>query len=163
MTMFNQWWQIYCSLRPVIWLWRLSLCCAAFVYWILKQTEPEKKFKLASEEIDKMFNIWILHVLNDKVEKEWFTHEKYIFILRTFSRQQQTSLNFVVDEGWTTFWQPHACLEGSRGKISLPVGVVVPFRRRCLRWLDPVFLGEVPSYFEALWYPHLYFYRKSNT
>ena len=32
-----------------------------------------------------------------------------------------------------------------------------------LRWLDPVFLGGVPSYFEALWYPHIYFYRKSNT
>ena len=32
-------------------------------------------------------------------------------------------------------WQPYACLEGSRGKISLPVGVVVPFRRRCLRSL----------------------------
>ena len=27
----------------------------------------------------------------------------------------------------------------------------------------PSFLGGVPSYFEALWYPHLYFYRKSNT
>ena len=23
--------------------------------------------------------------------------------------------------------------------------------------------GGVPSYFEAFWYPHLYFYRKSNT
>ena len=32
-----------------------------------------------------------------------------------------------------------------------------------LRWLDPVFFGGVPSYFDALWYPHLYFYRKSNT
>ena len=32
-----------------------------------------------------------------------------------------------------------------------------------LRWLDPVFFGGVPSYFEALWYPHLYFYRKYNT
>ena len=37
-----------------------------------------------------------------------------------------------------------------------------------LRWLDPVFFfggggGVVPSYFEARWYPHLYFYRKSNT
>ena len=27
----------------------------------------------------------------------------------------------------------------------------------------PSFLGGVSSYFEALWYPHLYFYRKSNT
>ena len=27
----------------------------------------------------------------------------------------------------------------------------------------PRFFGGVPSYFEALWYPHLYFYRKSNT
>ena len=25
------------------------------------------------------------------------------------------------------------------------------------------FFGGVPSYFEALWFPHLYFYRKSNT
>ena len=25
------------------------------------------------------------------------------------------------------------------------------------------FFGGVPSYFEALWYSHLYFYRKSNT
>ena len=25
------------------------------------------------------------------------------------------------------------------------------------------FFGGVPSYFEALWYPHLYVYRKSNT
>ena len=27
----------------------------------------------------------------------------------------------------------------------------------------PSFFGGVPSYFEALWYPHLYCYRKSNT
>ena len=27
----------------------------------------------------------------------------------------------------------------------------------------PSFFGGVPSSFEALWYPHLYFYRKSNT
>ena len=27
----------------------------------------------------------------------------------------------------------------------------------------PSFFGGVPSYFEALWYPHLYFYRKFNT
>ena len=27
----------------------------------------------------------------------------------------------------------------------------------------PSFFWGVPSYFEALWYPHLYFYRKSNT
>ena len=25
------------------------------------------------------------------------------------------------------------------------------------------FGGGAPSYFEALWYPHLYFYRKFNT
>ena len=27
----------------------------------------------------------------------------------------------------------------------------------------PSFFGAVPSYFEALWYPHQYFYHKSNT
>ena len=28
---------------------------------------------------------------------------------------------------------------------------------------QPSFFGGLPSYFEALWYPHLYFYQKSNT
>ena len=32
-----------------------------------------------------------------------------------------------------------------------------------LKVIRPSFFGGVPSYFEALWYPHLYFYRKSNT
>ena len=27
----------------------------------------------------------------------------------------------------------------------------------------PSFFGGVPSYFEARWYSHLYFYRRSNT
>ena len=34
---------------------------------------------------------------------------------------------------------------------------------RALKVTRPSFFGRVPSYFEALWYPHLYFYRKSNT
>ena len=29
----------------------------------------------------------------------------------------QTSLNFVVDEGWTTFWQPYAC-PGAGGRLG---------------------------------------------
>ena len=32
-----------------------------------------------------------------------------------------------------------------------------------LKVTRPSFFGGVPSYFQALWYPHLYFYRKSNT
>ena len=32
-----------------------------------------------------------------------------------------------------------------------------------LKVTRPSFFGGVPSYFKALWYPHLYFYRKSNT
>ena len=47
-------------------------------------------------------------------------------------------------------------------------------RERCLSLLEalvsfkvtrPSFFwgGGVPSYFEALWHPHLYFYRKANT
>ena len=32
-----------------------------------------------------------------------------------------------------------------------------------LKVTRPSFLGGVPSYFEAFWYPHLDFYRKSNT
>ena len=27
----------------------------------------------------------------------------------------------------------------------------------------PSFFGGIPSYLEALWYPHIYIYRKSNT
>ena len=34
---------------------------------------------------------------------------------------------------------------------------------RTFKVTRPSFFGGVPSYFEALWYPHLYFYRKSNT
>ena len=34
---------------------------------------------------------------------------------------------------------------------------------KSLKVTRPSFFGGVPSYFEALWYPHLYFYRKSNT
>ena len=36
-------------------------------------------------------------------------------------------------------------------------------RTHCRKVTRPSFFGGVPSYFEALWYPHLYFYRKSNT
>ena len=32
-----------------------------------------------------------------------------------------------------------------------------------LKVTRPSFFGGIPSYFKALWYPHLYFYRKSNT
>ena len=32
-----------------------------------------------------------------------------------------------------------------------------------LKVTRPSFFWGVPSYFEALWYPHLYFYGKSNT
>ena len=35
--------------------------------------------------------------------------------------------------------------------------------QRPIKVTRPSFLGRVPSYFEALLYPHLYFYRKSNT
>ena len=35
--------------------------------------------------------------------------------------------------------------------------------QRLFKVTRPSFFGGVPSYFEAVWYPHLYFYRKSNT
>ena len=40
---------------------------------------------------------------------------------------------------------------------------VVDLRLRPFKVTRPSFFGGVPSYFEALWYSHLYFYRKSNT
>ena len=44
----------------------------------------------------------------------------------------------------------------SNSRLPFDVNVMLKVTR-------PSFLGGVPSYFEALWYPHLYFYRKSNT
>ena len=35
-------------------------------------------------------------------------------------------------------------------------------KRHHLKVTRPSFFWGVPSYFEALWYPHFYFYRKSN-
>ena len=41
--------------------------------------------------------------------------------------------------------------------------IALVFEAEVLKVTRPSFFGGVPSYFEALWYPHLYFYRKSNT
>ena len=41
--------------------------------------------------------------------------------------------------------------------------MIEKFRANVLKVTRPSFSWGVPSYFEALWYPHLYFYRKSNT
>ena len=40
---------------------------------------------------------------------------------------------------------------------------VVDLRLRPFKVTRPSFFRGVPSYFEALWYSHLYLYRKSNT
>ena len=50
---------------------------------------------------------------------------------------------------YTCTWEHMAFLSGS---VAIKLKVT-----------RPSFFGGVPSYFEALWYPHLYFYRKSNT
>ena len=50
--------------------------------------------------------------------------------------------------------------------MKVKVGIPESFK---VGWYPPKKLGRVtffwgvPSYFEALWYPHLHFYRKSNT
>ena len=45
--------------------------------------------------------------------------------------------------------------------------ITYPFPQKshecALKVTRPSFFGGVLSYFEALWYPHLYFYRKSNS
>ena len=46
---------------------------------------------------------------------------------------------------------------------SVNSGTEVLIGNVCIKVTRPSFFGRVPSYFEALWYPHLYFYRKSNT
>ena len=44
------------------------------------------------------------------------------------------------------------------------LSIYVRFSGQCLfKVTRPSFFGGLPSYFEALWYPHLYFYRTSNT
>ena len=50
--------------------------------------------------------------------------------------------------------------EGPRASVSRQS----VYRTMCLlKVTRPSFFGGVPSYFETLWNPHLYFYRKSNT
>ena len=39
----------------------------------------------------------------------------------------------------------------------------VRYRVKFIKVTRPSFFGGVPFYFEALWYPHLYFYHKYNT
>ena len=51
-------------------------------------------------------------------------------------------------------------------QISYGNGEIVPiYNEKCMKFkvTRPSFLGGVPSYFEVLWCPHLYFYRKFNT
>ena len=48
--------------------------------------------------------------------------------------------------------------------IVLPyLGLQSKFITKQLKVTRPSFFWGISSYFEALWYPHLYFYRKSNT
>ena len=56
--------------------------------------------------------------------------------------------------------------------MTVKTATIGPFIRRKIRRVlhrtrlkvtRPTLFRGVPSYFEALWYPRLYFYRKSNT
>ena len=48
------------------------------------------------------------------------------------------------------------------GQIALLILAAASVTVLVLKVTRPSIFGRVPSYFEALWYPHLYFYRKSN-
>ena len=52
---------------------------------------------------------------------------------------------------------------GSYLSLPLPCICNSPAFHQSIKVTRPSFFGGVPSYFEALWYPHLYFYRTSNT
>ena len=55
---------------------------------------------------------------------------------------------------------PHVAVE-SFSLINVPLSAVEIAELKVTR--PSFFGGGVLSYFEALWFPHLYFYRKSNT
>ena len=55
---------------------------------------------------------------------------------------------------------PHVAVE-SFSLINVPLSAVEIAELKVTR--PSFFWGGVLSYFEALWFPHLYFYRKSNT
>ena len=63
-----------------------------------------------------------------------------------------------IPENWLGFLKA-----ASKRKHRSPVNIVKPDQNSLFKVTRPSFFGGVASYFEALWYPHLYFYRKSNT
>ena len=74
-----------------------------------------------------------------------------------------SSWSFVLcTPGGYLHWSPSCLRTASDDSWSLKGSRILIGAPCFLRWLDPVFWG-VPSYFEALWYPHPYFYRKSNS
>ena len=71
------------------------------------------------------------------------------------------SVKFIFTEftQWST-WRKG--LEIYSANLGINVGAHLSFLV-VIKVTRPSFFEGVPSYFEALWYPQLYFYRKSNT
>ena len=70
-----------------------------------------------------------------------------------------------IPDSWRTGWKAKACTSFALYLKLFKNHVYYLWHLRALfvKVTRPSFFWGVPSYFEALWYPHLYFYRKSNT
>ena len=119
-------------------------------------------------------HIWWSAPANPEIQREgvtWFYNEVIVketagssyFMTNSFTGGymgiQDRSPKWVLFSIWdktSTEDDPNASPDDLVRVLAHGEGVTVKVTR-------PSFLGGIPSYFEALWYPHLYFYRKSNT
>ena len=100
-------------------------------------------FKSAGEEIDKVLNIWILPIHKEYISTctEWQggkksdLHAKSIVLYLRFSDDGKPPWISSSTKAGRHFDNLTHAQKVHAGKISLPVGVVVPFRRRCWRSL----------------------------
>ena len=89
------------------------------------------------------------------VWKKWCIEKK---ITDEIENYEPTELN-------TLFEHFYAKVKNKQGEDYEPesLKVMIALLDRHFKVTRPSFFGGVPSYFEAFWYPHLYFYCKCNT
>ena len=91
------------------------------------------------------------------------TNDRFCYPFIYFNKSLK-SLPFHILETWKRYpsrAEP-SCI-GHHGEYPPPHPSGSDITGRVLKVTRPSFFGGVPSYFETLWFPHLYFYRKSNT
>ena len=85
------------------------------------------------------------HVTFTPIAKNFTLYCRLIYMLSILCVRLMIKVKVGIPESFKVGWYPLKKTGSSHLKVT-----------------RPSFFRGVPSYFEALWYPHLYFYRKSN-